>query len=52
MHVQIPDDNVATAASIRFKRDDGAAPRRCRGFGKNSNDTAAQRVPGDGFIAK
>jgi hypothetical protein len=49
---QILDSNVATAASISLNGDDGAAVWRCRGLDKNSNDTAALRARGDGFIAE
>jgi hypothetical protein len=33
-------------------QDDGAAWEGCRVLCKNSNDNAAQRLRGDGFIAK
>jgi hypothetical protein len=46
----ILNGDVAAAASISIQGDDGAAFGRCREFGKNSNDTAAQRSATMGLL--
>jgi hypothetical protein len=48
----ILDGDAAAAASTSIQCNDGAAPGRCRGLGKNSNDTALNGPEAMGLLQK